>query len=198
MDYIKRLQYNNVPQHKTIESKEREPISLPPIRSGRVALVSATDGFGSLPGGSTVEIEMEQTKVGGLGIKDPVDAPLGSIEQAEHGKERSTGNMFGETSKLVDLVDKKDEIEKANGNQSSGEDDENEESEEINKEDDPSWFYFHEKWTQMSPNSLWIFGHENPLRRLIIWVILHKYFDAFIVLLIMTNSIMLGIMDYDD
>ena len=192
-----RIKPMNVPsQHQslhTIDSKEKERISLPPIRTGR-AQVTNQDNFGSLPVGSTVEVELEATEGVRAPSKDVAESgPQGSIEPDAKGSKN-----------LLDVLEKKGKEDKdaatADDGEKSGSREEGDEEEltEAEKEADPSWFYYHDKWTRLSPRSLWIFGHENPIRKVIIWIILHRFFDGFIVLLIMTNSIMLGIMRYDD
>ena len=86
---------------------------------------------------------MEQTKAG-AGLKDVGEVPLGSIEQLDHDRERTTtGNIF-DSSKFANLMDKKDDDKsESETKKKEGED----ESDELSKEDDPSWFFYHEKWT---------------------------------------------------
>lgn len=38
------------------------------------------------------------------------------------------------------------------------------EDEDEDKENNPAWFYYHEKWTKLSPNSMWILTPDNRIR----------------------------------
>jgi len=73
---------------------------------------------------------------------------------------------------------------------------EKEKKENYDQSKDPSQFYMHGKYHTFSRKSLWLFPSESPFRRCVVWIITHKRFDQFIVLLIMFNSLLLGIRDY--
>lgn len=63
---------------------------------------------------------------------------------------------------------------------------------------DPTMFYFHGRWYQFSSKSLFFMDKNNKVRRCCVWLLTHKFFDRFIIFLIVVNSIMLGIKDYSD
>jgi len=54
------------------------------------------------------------------------------------------------------------------------------------------------KWHTFSTRSLYIFSLDNSLRKFVIRIITHRFFDRVIVSLIMINSLLLGIKDYTD
>jgi hypothetical protein len=76
------------------------------------------------------------------------------------------------------------------------EDEIKEDGEEYDQDKDPSQFYMHGKYHTFSKNSLWLFRADSSFRRCVVWIITHKRFDQFIVLLIMFNSLLLGIRNY--
>ena len=43
---------------------------------------------------------------------------------------------------------------------------------------------------------MWLFSNTNKFRQGIVFIITHKRFDQVIVLLIMVNSLLLGVKDY--
>mmetsp|Transcript_29252 Transcript_29252/g.28347 ORF Transcript_29252/g.28347 Transcript_29252/m.28347 type:complete len:216 (-) Transcript_29252:1446-2093(-) len=56
----------------------------------------------------------------------------------------------------------------------------------------------HEKVYPISSSSLFILGAENPVRVALYWLITWKYFEAFILIAILVNSICLSLQDYQD
>ena len=59
-------------------------------------------------------------------------------------------------------------------------------------------FIVHQKHLLMARNSCCCLNEKNKLRRYIVWFIEWKYFEYFILLLIILNAILLGIRDYTD
>eukprot|EP00347_Sterkiella_histriomuscorum_P005312 403357086 len=55
-----------------------------------------------------------------------------------------------------------------------------------------------QKYAKYDKNSLYCFKREYQLRKFIIWLITSKYFDYFIIALIIVNSLCLAIRDYKD
>ena len=56
----------------------------------------------------------------------------------------------------------------------------------------------HEKTIWRDPKSLYIFNNESCFRTNLIWLTEWKQFDRFITLIILANSVLLAIKDYDD
>lgn len=71
-----------------------------------------------------------------------------------------------------------------------------EDDEEYDQSKDPTQFFYHGKYHTFSKKSLWLFPADSPIRKCVVWTITHKRFDQFIVLLIMFNSLLLGIRNY--
>ena len=59
-------------------------------------------------------------------------------------------------------------------------------------------FTVHGKLVQYSKKSLFLFDERNPLRRVCVWLIEWKWFDRFIMLAILVNSLCLSVYDYSD
>ena len=58
-------------------------------------------------------------------------------------------------------------------------------------------FDVHGKVVHRDPNAFYIFPHTCTLRKHIIWFTEWKWFDRFITLVILVNSILLAIRDYE-
>eukprot|EP00347_Sterkiella_histriomuscorum_P013361 403365010 len=59
-------------------------------------------------------------------------------------------------------------------------------------------FKFHSKRSFYDKRSLYIFSANNPIRYAIVWLVDWKYFEAFILLMILMNSATLVFYDYND
>eukprot|EP00347_Sterkiella_histriomuscorum_P008485 403344914 len=59
-------------------------------------------------------------------------------------------------------------------------------------------FTVHGKIVQYSKKSLFFFEQENTLRKALVWLTEWRYFDRFIMLIILVNSICLAMFDYSD
>jgi hypothetical protein len=59
-------------------------------------------------------------------------------------------------------------------------------------------FYVHGKYVSFSKNSLAIFDNKTKIRFFLVWVVTSKWFERFIISLILFNSALLGIKDYTD
>ena len=59
-------------------------------------------------------------------------------------------------------------------------------------------FYVHGKIVKFSSLSLGILDNKSKFRIILVWIITSKWFDHFIVFVIMLNSVILGIKDYKD
>lgn len=57
-------------------------------------------------------------------------------------------------------------------------------------------FYVNGRAYQFAENSLFLFSEDNPLRKFVVKIVTHKFFDAFILILILFNSILLGCIQY--
>ena len=61
---------------------------------------------------------------------------------------------------------------------------------------DESAFYVHGKVVKYSKLSLGMLNNKNKLRWVLVWIITSKQFENFIMLLIIINSLVLGMKDY--
>ena len=61
-----------------------------------------------------------------------------------------------------------------------------------------SEFYFHNDTFTYTPNSLFCFSDQNKIRRWIIWLHTWQWFDHFITVVILFNSVLLAMRSYDD
>lgn len=59
-------------------------------------------------------------------------------------------------------------------------------------------FWVHGKMMQFSKDSLGIFDNRTKIRFFLVWMVTAKWFENFIISLIMFNSLLLGIKDYTD
>jgi len=59
-------------------------------------------------------------------------------------------------------------------------------------------FYAHDQEYVFAANSLNCFTKESKVRQFLVRLVTWKYFELFITLMIMANSVLLGIMDYTD
>lgn len=56
--------------------------------------------------------------------------------------------------------------------------------------------YVHRKWKRFALRSLWCFSYKNKCRYRLVWFVEWRWFEIFITLLIILNSIFLGVYDY--
>lgn len=80
----------------------------------------------------------------------------------------------------------------------AGDGQESEDDKEKDKVDQNSQFTAHDKEYTFSPKSLYIFSNTNSFRLKVINMITHKNFDNLILVIIVSNSICLAMMDYED
>lgn len=50
---------------------------------------------------------------------------------------------------------------------------------------------------QFAPRSLYLFREDNAFRQIVVWLIQWKWFDRFVIVLILANSATLAMVDYD-
>ena len=67
----------------------------------------------------------------------------------------------------------------------------------ININDEQS-FYVHGKIVKYNKNTFGILHNRTKLRFAMVWIIQSKWFDRLVILLILVNSIVLGMKDYID
>ena len=67
----------------------------------------------------------------------------------------------------------------------------------ININDEQS-FYVHGKIVKYNKNTFGILHNRTKLRFAMVWIIQSKWFDRLVILLILLNSIVLGMKDYID
>jgi hypothetical protein len=63
---------------------------------------------------------------------------------------------------------------------------------------DDCTFFVHGKYIKYSNRSLGMLDNKNKFRIFLVWLINHKWFENFIILLILVNSLLLGAKDYTD
>jgi len=68
----------------------------------------------------------------------------------------------------------------------------------ISRIKDEHSFYVHGKFVRFSKNSLGVLENKTKLRWILAWLVTSKRFEQFIILVIMVNSVFLGIKDYTD
>lgn len=98
----------------------------------------------------------------------------------------------------MELMDRNRDKNNSKQSQDEREDDDSNDNEEDEVVDEECMFYYHDKKFKFSRRSLFCFTKQNRLRQMVVWAITHKRFDQIIVLLIIFNSILLGIKDYRD
>ena len=59
-------------------------------------------------------------------------------------------------------------------------------------------FKYHDKEYILDKKSLYFFSDENPMRRNLVWLVNWNWFDYFIILCIVLNSILLAQIDKQD
>ena len=70
--------------------------------------------------------------------------------------------------------------------------------EKLNEIKDDSTFYVHGRYVKFAKQSLGFFTNKNQVRIFMVWLTTSKWFDRAILLLIILNSICLGVKDYTD
>ena len=56
--------------------------------------------------------------------------------------------------------------------------------------------FVHNKWKRFAINSLGIFNYRNRFRNGLVWLAEWKWFEVFIAMCILANSVLLGVFDY--
>ena len=70
--------------------------------------------------------------------------------------------------------------------------------ESLNHVHDESSFYVHGKIVKYSKNAFGMLNNKTKFRFALVWVVTSKWFENLVILLIMINSIILGMKDYTD
>lgn len=65
-------------------------------------------------------------------------------------------------------------------------------------EDDPQFktHFVHKKWKRFALKSLYCISYKNKCRKKLVWLVEWRWFEIFITILIILNSILLGVYDY--
>ena len=125
-----------------------------------------------------------------MSIRNSEDEKEQSPKEGESPKEKDEDSAENQKPmSMADLI-KTDGANDAKGNNNNSDD------ENLDEEDPNTIFSYHGNTKQYSIRSLYLFNYDNVIRKRFVWLIMHPYFDKTVILLIIVNSLFLGMIDY--